>query len=75
MAVQLKLDRCGVVLLNRGQGRAALGPEPRRGPSQATDCSSSIPTVTRGGQSTATGQITNPSVSYTGTQRVCSTKS
>ncbi|KAH3840258.1 hypothetical protein DPMN_113705 [Dreissena polymorpha] len=54
MAVQLTLERCGVVLLNRGQGRVTSGPEPRRGPPQATNCGSDTPAVTRGGQSADT---------------------
>lgn len=54
MAVQLSLERCGVVLLNRRQGRTAPGPEPQRDPNQATDCGPDTPSVTRGDQSTAT---------------------
>lgn len=54
MAVQLSLERCGVILLNRGQGRVAPGSELRRGPHQATDCGSETPTVTRGDPSIAT---------------------
>jgi len=54
MAVQQSLERCGVVLLNRSQGRAVPGPKPRRGPQQATDCDSETPVVTRGDQSSAT---------------------
>ena len=55
MAVQLTLDRCGVVLLDRGQGGTVPGPQPQRGPNSATDCGSVSPAVTGGEQSRITG--------------------
>ena len=55
MAVQLSLDRCGVVLVDRSQGRTAPGPQPQRGPPSATDCGSEPPPMTGRGQSRATG--------------------
>ena len=54
MAVQMTLDRCGVVLMDRTQVRMVQGPQPQRGPPHATDCDSGSP-VARGGQSRATG--------------------
>ena len=52
--MQLTLDRCGVVLLNREQGGTAPGPEPRRGPLSATACGCATPRVTGGAHSNAT---------------------
>ena len=40
MAVQLTLERCGVVLLDRGRGGAAPGSQPQRSPTSATDSDS-----------------------------------
>ena len=54
MAVQMTLDRCGVVFMDRSQVRTAPGPQPQRGPPHVTDCGSGSP-VTRRGQSRATG--------------------
>ena len=58
MAVQLSLDRCGVVLVGRSQGGTAPGPQPQRGPTNATDCSSDPLLMAGGGQSRATGHQT-----------------
>ena len=58
MAVQLSLDRCGVVLVGRNQGGKALGPQPQRGPTNATDCGSDPLLMAGGGQSRATGHQT-----------------
>ena len=54
MAVQMTLNRCGVVLMDRSQVRTVPGPQPQGGPLHVTDCSSGSP-VARGGQSRATG--------------------
>ena len=54
MAVQMTLDWCGVVLMDRSQVRTAPGPQPQRGPPHATDCGFGSP-VARGRQSRATG--------------------
>ncbi|KAK7101444.1 hypothetical protein V1264_019826 [Littorina saxatilis] len=56
MAVQLSLDRCGVVLVSRSQGRTAPGLQPQGGPTSATDCGSDPLPLTGGGQNRATGQ-------------------
>ena len=53
LAVQVTLDRCMVVFMDRSQVRTAPGPHPQRSPSHATDCSSGSP-VARGGQTGAT---------------------
>ena len=58
MAVQLSLDRCGVVLVGRSQGGTAPGPQPQKGPTNATDCGSDPLLMARGGQSRATGHQT-----------------
>ena len=58
MAVQLSLDRCGVVLVGRSQGGTAPGPQPQRGPTNATDCGSDPLLMAGGGQSRATGHQT-----------------
>jgi len=56
MAVQITLDRCGVVLLDRSQGRTAPGSQTHKGPTKPTDCGSASPALARGDQSRATGQ-------------------
>ena len=53
MAVQMTLDRCGVVLIDHSQVTTVPGPQPQRGQPHA-DCDSGSP-VARGGQSRATG--------------------
>ena len=58
MAVQLSLDRCGVVLVGRSQGGTAPGPQPQRGPTNATDSGSDPLLMAGGGQSRATGHQT-----------------
>ena len=58
MAVQLSLDRCGVVLVGRSQGGTAPGPQPQKGPTNATDCGSDPLLMTGGGQSRANGHQT-----------------
>ena len=58
MAVQLSLDRCGVVLVGRSQDGTAPGPQPQRGPTNATDCGSDPLLMAGGGQSRATGHQT-----------------
>ena len=58
MAVQLSLDRCGVVLVDCSQGGTAPGPYPQKGPTSATDCGSDPLLMARGGQSRATGHQT-----------------
>ena len=58
MAVQLSLDRCGVVLVGRSQGGTAPGPQPQRGPTNATDCGSDPLLMAGGGQSRTTGHQT-----------------
>ena len=58
MAVQLSLDRCGVVLVGCSQGGTAPGPQPQRGPTNATDCGSDPLLMAGGGQSRATGYQT-----------------
>ena len=55
MAVQQTLDRCGVILVNRSQVRMAPGPQPQRGPPQATDCGADLSAASREGQRNATG--------------------
>ena len=52
--MQITLDRCGVVLMDRSQVRTALGRQSQRGPLHVTDCGSGSP-VSRGGQSRVTG--------------------
>jgi hypothetical protein len=74
MAVQLSLERCGVVLLARSQGRTAPGPEPRRDPIHATDCGSDTPATTRGGQSNATGQQKPLHIAHWNAEGVCRKK-
>ena len=54
MAVQMTLDRCGIVLMDRRKVRTAPSLQPQRGPPHATDCDSGSP-VARGGKSRATG--------------------
>ena len=54
MAVQMTLDRYGVVFMDRSQVRTAPGPQPQRGPPHATDCGSCSP-VARGRKSRVTG--------------------
>ena len=56
MAVQLTLDRCGVVLLDRSRGGTALGSQPQRGPLSATDYGSDPSGVTMDGRSRTNGQ-------------------
>ena len=58
MAVQLSLDHCGVILVGRSQGGTAPGPQPQRGPTNATDCGSDPLLMAGGGQSRATGHQT-----------------
>ena len=56
MAVRLSLERCGVVLLDRGQGGTEPGSQPQRSPTSATDCDSDPSGLTMDGQSRANGQ-------------------
>ena len=56
MAVQLSLERCGVVLLDRSQGETAPGSQPQRSPTSATDCDSDPSGLTMDGQSRTNGQ-------------------
>jgi len=56
MAVQQTLDRCGVVLMNRSRVRTTPGPQPNRGPPQATDCGADP--SSRKGQRATTGVTT-----------------
>ena len=56
MAVQLTLERCGVVLLDRGWGGTAPGTQPQRSPTSASDCNSDPSGLTMDGQSRANGQ-------------------
>ena len=56
MAVQLCLERCGVVLLDRSRGGTAPGSQPQRSPTSATDCDSDPSGLTIDGQSRANGQ-------------------
>ena len=56
IAVQLSLERCGVVLLDRDRGGAAPGSQPQRSPTSATDCDSDPSGLTMDGQSRANGQ-------------------
>ena len=56
MAVQLSLERCGVVLLDRSRGGTAPGSQPQRSPTSATDCDSDPPGLTMDGQSRTNGQ-------------------
>ena len=53
MAVQLSLDRCGVVLVGRSQGGTAPSPQPQRGSTSATDHGSDPLLMAGGGQSRA----------------------
>ena len=55
MAMQLSLDRYGVVLVGRSQGGTAPGPQPQKGPINATECGSDPLLMAGGGQSRATG--------------------
>ena len=55
MAVQLTLERCGVVL-DRGWGGTAPGSQPERSPTSATDYDSDPSGLTMDGQSWANGQ-------------------
>ena len=56
MAVQLSLERCGVVLLDRSQRGKAPGSQPQRSPTSATDCDSDPSGLTMDGQSRTNGQ-------------------
>ena len=56
MAVQLSLERCGVVLLDRSRGGTAPGSQPQRSPTSDTDCDSDPSGLTMDGQSRANGQ-------------------
>ena len=56
MAVQLSLERCGVVLLDRSRGGTAPGSQPQRSPTSATDCDSNPSGLTMDGQSRTNGQ-------------------
>ena len=58
MAVQLSLDRCGVVLVGCSQGGMVPGPQPQKGPINVTDCGSDPLLMAGGGQSRATGHQT-----------------
>ena len=69
MVVQLSLDRCGVVLVGRNQGGTAPGPQPQRGPTNATDCGSDPLLMAGEGQSRL--PVTKHFASYTGMQRGC----
>ena len=48
MAVQMTLNRCGIILMDRSQVRTALSPQHQRGPPHATDCDSRS-LIARGG--------------------------
>ena len=56
MAVQLSLERCGVVLLDCSRGGTALGSQPQRSPTSAIDCDSDPSGLTIDGQSRTNGQ-------------------
>ena len=56
MAVQLSLERCGVVLLDCSRGGTAPGSQPQRSPTSATDCDSNPSGLTMDGQSRTNGQ-------------------
>ena len=56
MAVQLSLERCGVVVLDRSRGGTAPGSQPQRSPTSATDCDSDLCGLTMDGQSRTNGQ-------------------
>ena len=56
MAVQLSLERCGVVLLDCSWGGTAPGSQPQRSPTSATDCDSDPCGLTMDGQSRTNGQ-------------------
>lgn len=56
MAVQISLERCGVVCLDRGRGETAPGPQPQRGPTTATGHGSDPSGLTMDGQSRTNGQ-------------------
>ena len=56
MAKQTTLDRCGVVLLDRGRGRTVPGPQPQRGPPIATDHGFEATRSQQGGQTRVRGQ-------------------
>ena len=56
MAVQLTLERCGVVLMDRSRRGTALGSQPQRSPTSATDCDSDPSGLTMDGQSRVNGQ-------------------
>ena len=56
IAVQLSLERCGVVLLDRSRGGTAPGSQPQRSPTSATDCDSDPSGSTMDGQSMTNGQ-------------------
>ena len=58
MAVQLSLDRCGVILVGHNQCGTAPGPQPQKGPTNATDCGSDPLLMAGAGQSRATGHQT-----------------
>ena len=58
MAAQLSLDRCGVVLVGRCQGGTAPGPQPQKGPTNASDCGSDPLQIVGGRQSPATSHQT-----------------
>ena len=56
IAMQLSLERCGVVLLDRSRGGTAPGSQPQRSPTSATDCDSDPSGLTMDGQSRTNGQ-------------------
>ena len=56
MAVQLSLERCGVVLLNRRWGGTEPGSQPQGSPTSATDRDSEPSDLPMDGQSRANGQ-------------------
>ena len=56
MAVQLSLELCGVVLLDRGWGGTEPGSQPHRSPTSATDSAPETSGLTMDGQSSANGQ-------------------
>ena len=56
MAVQLSLERCGVVLLDRSRGGTVPGSQPQRSSTSATDCDSDPSGLTMDGQSRTNGQ-------------------
>ena len=56
MAVQLSLERCGVVLLDCSRGGTAPGSQPQRSPTSATDCDSDPSGLTMDGQSRMNSQ-------------------